>query len=78
MPLAKVLHEPGIRQGLVNTIHSYTTTRTCWMLNPHEQPARQQVSMIPPAPVRPTNGLVLPEPPVAWTPNVSLVDHLYL
>jgi glyceraldehyde 3-phosphate dehydrogenase len=85
-PLAKVLHEAvGIRQGLVNTIHSYTNDQNL-LDKTHSDLYRARaaaLSMIPTSTgAAKTIGLVLPELAGRLdglsvrvpTPNVSLVD----
>src|SRR3989338_8847531 len=85
-PMAKVLHEAvGIRQGLVNTIHSYTNDQNL-LDKAHSDLYRARaaaLSMIPTSTgAAKTIGLVLPELAGRLdglsirvpTPNVSLVD----
>ncbi|WP_405118425.1 type I glyceraldehyde-3-phosphate dehydrogenase [Pseudomonas leptonychotis] len=85
-PLAKVLHEAvGIRQGLLNTIHSYTNDQNL-LDKTHSDLYRARaaaLSMIPTSTgAAKTIGLVLPELAGRLdglsvrvpTPNVSLVD----
>ena len=85
-PMAKVLHEAvGIRQGLVNTIHSYTNDQNL-LDKTHSDLYRARaaaLSMIPTSTgAAKTIGLVLPELAGRLdglsvrvpTPNVSLLD----
>ncbi|MFC3607988.1 type I glyceraldehyde-3-phosphate dehydrogenase [Stutzerimonas tarimensis] len=85
-PVAKVLHEAlGIRQGLVNTVHSYTNDQSL-LDKPHKNLYRSRaaaVSMIPTTTgAAKAIGLVLPELEGRLdglavrvpTPNVSLLD----
>ena len=85
-PMAKVLHEAvGIRQGLVNTIHSYTNDQNL-LDKTHSDLSRARaaaLSMIPTSTGAATAiGLVMPEligrldglSIRVPTPNVSLVD----
>lgn len=85
-PLAKVLHQAvGIRQGLVNTVHSYTNDQNL-LDKTHRDPFRARaaaLSMIPSTTgAAKAIGLVLPELAGRLdglsirvpTPNVSVVD----
>ncbi len=85
-PLAKALHEGfSIRQGLINTVHSYTNDQSL-LDKPHKNPYRARaaaLSMIPTTTgAAKAIGLVLPELAGRLeglavrvpTPNVSLVD----
>ncbi|MBB3103380.1 type I glyceraldehyde-3-phosphate dehydrogenase [Azomonas macrocytogenes] len=85
-PVAKVLHEAfGIRQGLVNTVHSYTNDQSL-LDKPHKDPYRARaaaLSMIPTTTgAAKAIGLVLPELAGRLdglsirvpTPDVSLLD----
>jgi len=89
-PLAKVLHEAvGIRQGLLNTVHSYTNDQNL-LDKPHRDLYRARaaaLSMIPSTTgAAKAIGLVLPELAGRLdglavrvpTPNVSLVDLTFV
>ena len=89
-PLAKVLHQAvGIRQGLVNTVHSYTNDQNL-LDKTHSDPYRARaaaLSMIPSTTgAAKAIGLVLPELAGRLdglsirvpTPNVSLVDLTFV
>ncbi len=85
-PLAKVLHEAvGIRQGLVNTIHSYTNDQNlldkthsdlyraraaALSMIPTSTGAAKAIGLVMPELAGRLNGLSIRVP----TPNVSLVD----
>ncbi|WP_120994371.1 type I glyceraldehyde-3-phosphate dehydrogenase [Stutzerimonas urumqiensis] len=89
-PLAKVLHQTiGIRQGLVNTVHSYTNDQNL-LDKPHKDLFRARaaaLSMIPSTTgAAKAIGLVLPELAGRLdglsirvpTPNVSVVDLTFV
>ena len=89
-PLAKVLHQAvGIRQGLLNTVHSYTNDQNL-LDKAHSDPYRARaaaLSMIPSTTgAAKAIGLVLPELAGRLdglsirvpTPNVSLVDLTFV
>ncbi len=89
-PMTKVLHEAfGLRQGLVNTVHSYTNDQSL-LDKPHKNLYRSRaaaLSMIPTTTgAAKAIGLVLPELDGRLdglavrvpTPNVSLVDLTFV